>query len=190
MKEKIISKELVFNDYFRIEKWIYQYEKDNGELTEPVDRMAFKRSDSAAVIVFNTDSRKVLLVRQFRHCTYEKGPGWIIETVAGGIDEYETAEEAARREAIEEIGYRIHNLEKISTFYASPGCSSEKMIVFYAETAGADKIADGGGMEHESEYVETAEFTLDEIAEAIRNDEINDAKTVIGCNYILKKYGY
>ncbi len=190
MKERIISKELVFEDYFKIEKWIYQYEKDNGELTEPVDRMALKRSDSAAVIVYNTDTKKVLLVRQFRHCTYEKGPGWIIETVAGIIDKDETAEDAARREAIEEIGYRVHGLEKIATFYASPGYSSERINVFYAETTNADKVADGGGMEHESEYVETIEFTLDEIAEAILNDEINDAKTVVCCNYILKKYGY
>ena len=85
MKERIISKEVVFEDYFKVEKWIYQYEKDNGELTEPVDRMAFKRPDSAAVIVFNTETRKVLLVKQFRHCTYEKGPGWIIATVCWAL---------------------------------------------------------------------------------------------------------
>lgn len=190
MKERVISKKVVFEDYFRIEKWIYQYEKDNGELTEPVDRMAFKRPDSAAVIVFNTETSKVLLVKQFRHCTYEKGPGWIIETVAGGIDTGETAADAACRESIEEIGYRIHNVEKISTFYASPGCSTERMIVFYGEVTNADKVADGGGEEHESEFVFTVEYTLDEIAAAIANDEINDAKTVIGCNYVLKKYGY
>lgn len=190
MKEKILSKEEVFDDFFHIEKWIYQYEKDNGELTEPVDRMLFKRPDSAAIIVFNTETNKVLLVRQFRHCTYDKGPGWIIETVAGGMDAGETPMDAAIREAKEEIGYQVHNVEKIATFYASPGCSTERMIVFYGEVTNADKIAEGGGLEEESEYMQTIEYTLDELNAAILHDELNDAKTVIGANYILKKMGY
>lgn len=190
MKEIIISKEQVFDDFFNIEKWIYQYQKDDGALTEPVDRMLFKRPDSAAMIVYNTETRKVLLVKQFRHCTYEKGPGWIIETVAGGLDVNETPKDAAIREAKEEIGYQIHNVEKIATFYASPGCSTEQMIVFYGEVTNADKVADGGGVAAESEYIYTVEYTLDELNLAILNDELNDAKTVIGANYVLKKMGY
>lgn len=190
MKEKIISKEQVFDDFFKIEKWMYQYEKEDGVLTEPVDRMLFKRPDSAAVIVYNTDTKKVLLVKQFRHCTYEKGPGWIIETVAGGIDNGETPKEAAMREAIEEIGYQIHNVEKVATFYASPGCSTERMIVFYGEVTNKDKVAKGGGVIEESEYMETVQYTLGELQRAITNDEMNDAKTVIGANYVLKKMGY
>lgn len=190
MKEKILSKELILDDYYKVEKWIFQYEKDNAELTEPIDRLLFKRPDSAAIIVFNTETKKVLLVRQFRHCTYDKGPGWIIETVAGGIEEGESYADAAKREAIEEIGYQVHNVEKISTFYASPGCSTERMIVFYGEVTNADKVADGGGMLDEQEFVTTVEFTLDELNAAILNDEINDAKTVIGANYLLRKQGY
>lgn len=190
MKEIILSKELVFHDFFEIEKWIYQYEKDNGELTEPVDRMVFKRSDSSAIIVFNTDTEKVLMVKQFRHCTYEKGPGWIIETVAGRLDKGESPEEAIRRETIEEIGYQVRHIEKIASFYASPGCSTERMFVYYGEVSNTDKIAQGGGVEEESEFLETVEFTLDELNSAILNDEIADAKTVVAANYLLKKKGY
>ena len=61
MKEKIISKQLVFDDFFKVEKWYYQYEKENGELTEPVDRMVLKRQDAASAILYNTDRNVVLL---------------------------------------------------------------------------------------------------------------------------------
>lgn len=189
MKEKILNKEVVFDDYFQIEKWVYQYEKDSGELTEPVDRMLFQRTDSAAVIVYNTDTEEVLLVKQFRHCTYEKGPGWIIEAVAGMIDNNETPEVAVRREAIEEIGYNIHNVEKVATVYASPGCTTERMHVYYAEVTDADNVAQGGGLAAESEYISVVTMPIDEFALAMQNDTINDSKTVIAGYYLLKKMG-
>lgn len=190
MKEKILSREVVFDDYFTIEKWIYRYEKDNGELTEPVDRMVFQRKDSVAVIVYNTDSKKVLLVKQFRHCTYDKGPGWIVEALAGMMDEGEQPEETAKREAIEESGYKITNLEKISTVYATPGCCTERMHIYYGETSDVSKVAEGGGLESENEYIKLVTYTLDEIAELLRNDQLNDSKTVIAANYLLKMHGH
>jgi len=190
MKERIISKELILDDYFKVEKWIYQFENDNGELTQPVDRLMLKRADAAAVIIFNTDTERVLLIRQFRHSTYDKGPGWIIEAVAGVIEQGEPSEDAVKREAIEEVGYKLRNIEKVATFYTSPGYTTERMFVYYAEVTNADKVAEGGGMEEENEYIETVAFTLDELNNAIQNDKLNDSKTIIAANYLLKKHGY
>ena len=190
MKEKILSKEVVFDDFFKIERWEYQYEKENGELTEPVDRLCFNRVDSAVAAVYNTDTQKVILIKQFRHCTYEKGPGWMIEAMAGKLDEGETPEEALVREGVEEIGYHIRKMEKIMHVYASPGCMSECMHLYYAEVINADKVSDGGGLAEEGEYIETVEFTLQELKDALANNELPDSKTVISCTYLLNKHGY
>ena len=190
MKERILSKEVVFDDFFKLEKWYYQYEKDNGELTGPVDRMVFKRQDSSAVILFNTDTEKVIFTRQFRHCTLEKGPGWMIEIVAGRLDEGESPEEALHRETVEETGYKIHTVEKVGMVYASPGCSEERMFIYYGEVKDADKVADGGGLEEEGEYIEVVETTLHELNEMVANGKLIDAKSVIAAHYLLKKHGY
>lgn len=187
MKEKILSKQLVFDDYFQVEKWLYQYEKENGELTEPVDRMVFQRKDSAAVIIYNKDTEKVLMVKQFRHCTYDKGPGWIVEIVAGMIDGNEQPENAVRRETIEEVGYNILEVEKIATVYATPGCCTERMHIYYGATTEAHKVAEGGGLASENEYLYLVEYTLDELAELLKQDKLNDSKSVIAANYLLAK---
>lgn len=190
MKEKILSKELVFDEFFKIEKWYYQYEKENGELTEPVDRLVLKRQDAAAAILYNTDRKMVLLSRQFRHCTYEKDPGWMIEVIAGKLDKNEQPEVAIRREAVEEIGYQLHELEKVAMVYSSPGYSEERMHIYYAEVTDADKIAMGGGLPEEGEYIEPYEMTVQELHQAIANNQLPDSKTVIAANYLLKKHGY
>ncbi len=190
MKEKIISKQQVFDDFFKVEKWYYQYEKENGELTDPVDRMVLKRQDAASVILYNTDRNVVLLSKQFRHCTYEKGPGWMIEAIAGRLDEGEQPEETIRREALEEIGYKLHDLEKIAMVYSSPGYSTERMHIYYGLVKDADKIEQGGGLIEEGEYIEPYEMTIEELNDAIKKHELIDSKTVIAANYLLKKHGY
>lgn len=189
MKVHIISKEQVFDDFFKVEKWHYQYEREDGTLTTPVDRLVLQRQDAAAAILYNKERGKVILSRQFRHCTYEKGPGWMIEAIAGRMDENEGPEATIKREAIEEIGYRLHSLEKIATVYSSPGYSAERMHIYYAEVTDADKIAQGGGLEEEGEYVEPYEMTVQELHDALVADEIIDSKTVIAAHYLVKKQG-
>lgn len=188
MKEEILSKEVVFDDYLKVEKWYFRFEKDDGGLTKPVDRMQLKRTDSAAIIIYNTDTEEVLLIRQFRHATYEKGPGWIIEAVAGVIDEHEEPQQAVEREAIEETGYKVYNVEHIATVFASPGYTTERMFIYYGETTNANRVAEGGGLDEENEYITTVTYTIDELADALANNQLNDSKTVIAAYYLLKKH--
>lgn len=189
MDVKILDKKVVFDDFFTIEKWEYQYEKDNGDLTEPVERLCFTRRDSSCALVYNKDTDRVILVKQFRHCTYDKGPAWILELPAGWMEEGEEAETTIRRELVEEIGYKADSMELISFFYASPGCMSERMYVYYTEVTNVDKVAEGGGEEDENEFLEIVEFTPDELKAALANNELPDSKTIIGCNYFLQKKG-
>lgn len=179
----------MFDNYLKVEKWHYRFEKDNGELTEAVDRMQLKRTDSAAIIIYNTDTQNVMLIKQFRHSTYEKGPGWIVECVAGVIDGDEEPQQAVEREAIEETGYKVTNVEHIATVFASPGYTTERMFIYYGETTNKDRVAEGGGLDEENEYISIVTYTIDELAEAIANNQLNDSKTVIAAYYLLKKFG-
>src|SRR6266568_9218694 len=101
-KVEIKSKRLIFNDFFKIEEAILRYLRFDGKMSEPVRRLVFERGDAVAAIIFNRDTQKVLLINQFRYPTYEKGPGWIQEVVAGMVDQDEQPEETIRREVREE----------------------------------------------------------------------------------------
>lgn len=179
-KVEIDRKSTIFDDFFRIEEARLRYERFDGTLSDPVRRLSFERGDSVSVVMFNPATERLILVNQFKYPTFEKGPGWVTETMAGVIDEGEDPETAARREILEETGYEVRDLRHISTFYVSPGGSSERIVLYYAEIAEDDKVGPGGGLAAENEDIATVELTLDEALEQIRTGGIVDAKTIVG----------
>ena len=184
----IQDKHTVFDDKFKIEETTLRFQKFNGQMSDTVHRLVFERGDSAAALLFNTDTQKVLLIEQFRYPTYEKGPGWIQEIVAGVIDQNEQSEETIRREIREEIGYEVKGaLTHIATFYVSPGGTSERNMVYYAEVSNADRVSAGGGKVSEHEDIELVETTLSDLWQALDNGNIIDAKTLIAVQWLRNR---
>jgi nudix-type nucleoside diphosphatase (YffH/AdpP family) len=186
-KVEIKSKRLIFNDFFKIEEAILRYLRFDGKMSEPVRRLVFERGDAVAAIIFNRDSRKVILINQFRYPTFDKGPGWMQEIVAGIVDPIETPVEAMRREIMEEIGFRVVELTHITTMYPSPGGSSERITIYYTEVVNTDRIAAGGGLASEGEDIQIVEVALPELWRAVDAGEIMDAKTIIGAMWLRRK---
>ena len=186
-KVEIKNKRLIFNDFFKIQEAVLRYLRFDGQMSRPVRRLVFERGDAVAAIIFNRDTQKVTFINQFRYPTYEKGPGWIIELVAGILEPNEKPEDAMRREMMEEIGYKSSNLTYIATFYVSPGGSSERIILYFAEVSNADKVSAGGGLASEEEDIQLIELSLPELWTALDAGEIADAKTIIGAMWLRKR---
>jgi len=183
---EIEGKQHVFDDFFKVEEAFVRYEKFDGQMSDTVRRLNFERGDAAAVLIFNRERQKIILVQQFRFPTYEKGDGWLIEVVAGILGKGEKPGEAVCREVLEETGYRVKasELTHISTFYLSPGGSSERIFLYYAEVKDSDKVAGGGGVEAEHEDIRILEYSLPEIWRAWQAGEIKDAKTIIALMWL------
>jgi nudix-type nucleoside diphosphatase (YffH/AdpP family) len=177
---EIEKKRIILDDFFKVEEAYLRYEQFDGSLSTVVRRLSFERGDSAAVLLYSPKMQRILLVNQFKYPTYAKGPGWITETAAGMIANNESPEDTARREVEEEMGYRVVKLEHISTFYVSPGGSSERIVLYYAEVDRVDKTKEGGGLLSEGENITTVQLSLNEALEQIRNGQIADAKTIVG----------
>jgi len=153
-----------------------------------VRRISLERGDSVAVLIFNLNTNKIILISQFRYPSYKTGHGWIIETIAGIIDPNETPDKSARREVQEETGLNISALEHIATFYTSPGGSSERIFLYYSEVSGNGAIyGDTGGLLCEGEDIKSYEITLDDALEKIKSGEIMDAKTIIGIYWLKNR---
>jgi len=188
-KVQIESKRRIFDDFFKIEEAILRYERFDGQMSNPVRRLNFDRGDSVAAIILNQETHRVILTNQFKYPTYEKGPGWITEVVAGVLEANEDPEEAMRREIMEETGYEANNLTYIATFYVSPGGSSERIILYYAEVDSAGKVASGGGLAAEGEDIQLLEFSLPELWSALASSQFVDAKTLIALLWLQNKMG-
>ena len=83
------------------------------------------------LVQYQQDSDSFILTRQFRYPAASGDSAWMLEIVAGSIEGEESHEEAATREVQEEIGYRVSRLMPISSFYPSPGGTSEKIFTLY-----------------------------------------------------------
>ena len=186
MKKVLVEeKKYVLDDFFKVEEAHLHFEQFNGEMSPLIRRFSFERGDSAAVLVFNLDTQKIILINQFRYPTYSKGHGWITEIIAGMVDPGETPEESAKRELQEESGLTLSAIEHICTFYTSPGGSSEQIFLYYAEVSGEfAKYNKNGGLLDHGEDITSFEISLDEALSKIKTGEIRDAKTIAGIYWL------
>ena len=193
MKKVIITeKALAFDNFFQVEEAHLEYELFNGEMSRPVRRFSLERGNSAAVLVYNLDTQKIIFTSQFRYPTYKNGHGWLTEIIGGMIDPGEKPEESARRELLEEAGLTVSTFETICSFYPSPGGCSEMIFLYYAEVFGKFALYNKtGGLPGHGEDIISFEMTLDEALENIREGKIIDAKTITAIvwfeNRLLKK---
>jgi len=134
----------------------------------------------AAVVLPVDRARGVaFLVRQWRTGLLSDDDPYLLEACAGLIDPGETPEETARREGMEEVGLKLGALRSLGTVYPSIGTITEKMHLFLAEVSEADRIHEGGGVDHEGENIEVLEIPLTELFQMARDGRIPDAKTLI-----------
>jgi ADP-ribose pyrophosphatase len=125
-----------------------------------------------SAVMMAVDARKrILLVRQYRVPARD----YMWELPAGRLDKGETPLQAARRELIEETGYRAKHWKKLVMFYPSPGFVAEKMTIFLATGLTA-----GRATPMEDERIEARWFTAKEIEQAIKKEKIVDGKTMLG----------
>jgi ADP-ribose pyrophosphatase len=129
------------------------------------------RHPGSAVMMAVDEQRRVLLVRQFRLPAAKK----MWELPAGRIDSGETALQAAKRELVEETGYRARQWKKLASYFASPGFVEERMTVFLATGLTA-----GSATPMDDERIEARWFTRKELKDLIRRGRMDDGKTLVG----------
>jgi len=186
-KVDVLRRKRVFDDVFKIDEAEVRFELRNGEMSPPVRRLSFERGDSVAAIVWRRDTDALLFTEQFRFSTLAEGPGWLLEIIAGMIDAGESADAAIRREIEEELGYRIDEVIPISTFYLSPGGSSERISLFFVEVSGTQQVSDGGGLSTEHEDIRVVTMARPDARRALDQQQFADAKTIIGLQWFFER---
>ncbi len=196
-KFEILSQRRLLDAFFKVDEFAVSHEQFDGTMSPERSVLVFERGDGVAALLFDPDRRVVITVNQFRLPTHDKGRarGWLIETVAGMIpadDEgkpKETPLQCLVREVREETGYQLTRAKPISTFFSSPGGSSELIHLFYAEVRKVDKLADGGGVAEEGEDIEIVEYPLDDFFKRLTAGEFEDPKLIIAGQWMLARRG-
>jgi ADP-ribose pyrophosphatase len=154
--------------------WITE---DEAEEKDFKIKRSVVRHHGSAVMMAIDEKKRVLLVRQYRLPAGKK----LWELPAGKVDEGEKVLETAKRELIEETGYRAKSWKKLVSYYPSPGFVAEKMTIFAAKD-----LTEGEAQPMDDERIEKRWFTRKEIDKLIREGKIEDGKTLVG--YLLWSY--
>jgi ADP-ribose pyrophosphatase len=140
-------------------------------------RELIRHPGSVVVLPYLPDG-KVLLVRQFR---YAAGKA-LWELVAGSLKPGETPARGARRELLEETGYRAQSFKLLFSFYPSPGFLNERMHL--VEARGLKRFE---AQPEADERIRIGKFTSDQLRQRLLTHKFEDAKTLIGLLWLLRR---
>jgi nudix-type nucleoside diphosphatase (YffH/AdpP family) len=173
------SVEVTSDGWHVLRRTTYDYRRRSGRwVTE--QRETYDRGNGATILLYDTDRGTVLLTRQFRFPVYVNGhpDGLLIEAAAGLLDD-DDPETAIRREASEELGVTVGDLEHVFDVFMSPGSVTERVHFYAAPFTAADRTGEGGGLAEDGEDIEVLELPFTEALAMTSDGRIADAKTIM-----------
>lgn len=181
---EILDKEILYNGFFRMEKYRLKHTLYAGGWSAEINRELFVRGSAVAVLLYDPHTDQVVLIEQFRAgAIIQPDRAWLVEIVAGGIEEGETAIEVAYRESMEEAGCDIQELMVINEFYTTPGGCSERITLFCGKI---DSSQVGGihGLDHEDEDILVRAVNFKDAYLMLENNEIESAIPIIALQWL------
>jgi ADP-ribose pyrophosphatase len=186
---EILDKDIIYQGFFRVEKYRLKHTLFAGGWSAEITRELFMRGSCVAVLLYDPHADKVVLIEQFRTgAILNPDKAWLVEIVAGAIEEGESAEEVAYRESLEEAGCEIQQLMVINEFYTTPGGSSEWITLFCGKV---DSTQVGGihGLDHEDEDIWVRTVDFGEAYRMLENGEIESAIPIIAIQWLALNRG-
>ncbi len=179
---KISEKKRVYQGFFAIDQYVMTYPRFDGKPPKALRREIFERDhDAVAILPYDPETNEILLIEQFRPgALSDPDSPWLIEVVAGMIDDGETPEQAAVRELYEEAGLKISeaDLTRICAQYPSPGGASECTTLYLAKVS-LKHIENHGGLDVESEDIRVFKVKADDAFKECFNGRIHNAAALI-----------
>ena len=183
-KFRIIDREVAYKGFFRLEKYKLQHTLFQGGWSDEITRELFMRGNCVAVLLYDPYRDEVVLIEQFRvGAILNPDRAWLVEIVAGAIEEGESAEEVALRESVEEAGCEIEELMLINEFYTTPGGASERISLFCGKV---DTTNVGGihGLDHEHEDILVSSVKFDEVYQMVESGRIESGIPIIAIQWL------
>ena len=178
MRYRILSSEVVAHVWSRVHRVVVRQRRADGSEEELI-REVIDHGGAAVVLPIDPARGMCLLVRQMRAGAFFAGHHEPLLEACAGLLDHDDPETCARREALEELGCRVHDLTFVLKAFATPGAHTEFLHFFTARYGPEDRVAAGGGVAHEGEDIEVVEMPLAEAHALIAMGGIVDAKTII-----------
>ena len=174
----------MYRGFLRVDRYRLRHTLYAGGMSATITRELLERGHAAAVLPYDPQRDEVVLIEQFRIGALRVADGpWLVEIIAGVIDEGERAEEMIHREAEEEAGCRLLAVEPICHYLVSPGGASETISLFCGRVDASD-IGGLHGLEHEGEDIRAFTLPFDAAWQMLQKGQINSASPIIAMQWL------
>jgi len=188
LKYKIINKKNLDAGFFSLNKYEFIHEKHNGEWTSTVEREVFSGAHVSSLLPYDSIKKEIILIQQFRAGALSRyDENYLLEIVAGIIDEGENPEQTAIRECFEETGCEVKKIHPIQSYFPAPG-SSESYYHLYLGEIQAFEGERIKGLEKESEDILVKSFKIDEVRQMLKEKKIMNGLTLVALQWFFLEY--
>ena len=185
---EIIARETLYSGFFSMELYRFRHRLFNGEMSGEIRREIFERGHAAVLLPFDPVRDEVVLVEQIRIAAYDVSASpWLLEMVAGMIEEGESVEDVARRVALEEAGLVVGRTKPVLSYLASPGGTSERLSIMVGEVDAT--TAEGiHGLADENEDIRVHVVSREQAYQWVEEGKIDNAASVIALQWLQLHY--
>ena len=162
-----------------------KYKKYDGSWSNEIKRELFGGAQVSAVLPYDPIKKEIVLIQQFRPGTISRNTNnYLKEIVAGIIDPGESPEIAAKRECLEETGYKIKKLTSIQGYYPAPGSSESFYHLFLGEvdSKNGKKIM---GLDTENEDILVESYNISQVKKMMQNGELINGLSLIAIQWFF-----
>lgn len=182
---KITKTAPLYRGFFKLVSFEFTHRLFEGGWSKTVKREILERGHAVAVLLYDPNLEEFVLIEQVRIGAMETSESpWLIEVVAGMIDEGETPDDVCRREAQEEAGVEILRLHKALSYLSSPGGTTERLHIYIGEVD-ASQAHGVHGLDYESEDILVRRVPVAEAVEWLNVGKIDNAAAVIALQWFL-----
>lgn len=181
---EIIARETRYKGFFSIIAYRFRHRLFNGEMSAEVVREVFERGHAAVLLPYDAKRDEVVLIEEIRIPALDSSDTpWLLEMVAGIIEEGETVEDVARREALEEANIVVKRCKPAVNYLASPGGTSERLSIMVGEVDAT--TAEGiHGLEAENEDIRVHVVSREQAYRWVEEGAIDNAASVIALQWL------
>jgi ADP-ribose pyrophosphatase len=181
---RVLDEQAVWSGHYSMRKVTLQHRRFAGGWSEPLVRELFERGDAVAVLPYDPKTDCLVMVEQFRPGAIRGNDSpWMLELIAGVVEQGECDEEVAHREAMEEASCELAELVPIATVFPSAGACTEQVRLFCGRVT---KASIGGvhGLQEEGEDILVHSIPRADALQMLADDRIPNGHTLIALQWL------
>lgn len=181
---RVLEDEPAFSGHFRVRRLTLQHRCFGGGWSRPLVREVFERGDAVGVLPYDPVTDQVVLIEQFRPGAIRGDDSpWMLELIAGVVEDGEEDEGVAHREAMEEAGCMLSELVPIATVLPSAGACTEQVRLFCGRVTRAG-VGGIHGLAEEGEDILVHSVPRTQALELLAANRVPNGHTLIALQWL------